>query len=80
MQLSGVYLSFSDKLDLEANRNLHAHARSLLESPLPGVTDIIPGYTKLYVEFDANRVSEQKCTRVGAAAPNSCTKQRKQPR
>ena len=75
MQLSGVYLSFSDKLDLEANRNLHAHARSLLESPLPGVTDIIPGYTKLYVEFDANRVSEQSvlewAQRRQTAAPGS---------
>lgn len=60
MQLRGVYLPFSDKLDIGANRELHALARRLLETPLVGVTDIIPGYTNLYIEFDANCLSEAK--------------------
>lgn len=60
MQLSGIYLPFSDTLDIDANRELHAHARQLLETPLLGVTDIIPGYTNLYIEFDADVLTEQK--------------------
>jgi KipI family sensor histidine kinase inhibitor len=42
---------------------VHALAVRLLEAPYPGVTDIIPGYTTLYIEFDASRVSERAVRR-----------------
>ena len=60
MRLKGVYLPFSDRLELAANRELQALARKLLASPLPGVTDIIPGYSNLYTEFDADVLTERK--------------------
>ena len=58
MRLRGFYLSFSDQLDRERNAALQRLANTLLERPLGGVTDIVPGYTNLYLEYDAERLSE----------------------
>lgn len=58
--LRGFYLSFSDTIDRTRNREIHALTRQLLSALLPGVTDLIPGYTSLYIEYDATTLSEAK--------------------
>jgi KipI family sensor histidine kinase inhibitor len=50
--LRGRYLTFGTGIDLDVNRTVHAVAARLLERPLPGVTDVVPSYTKVYVEYD----------------------------
>ena len=57
---SGLYLRFGDELEPSLNRQIHALNARLLEDPLPGVTDLIPGYTTLYVEYDARKLSEAR--------------------
>lgn len=61
--LRGVYLNFGEGLDRERNAALHRLAEVLLEHPLVGVTDIVPGYTTLYLEYDARRLDEAKVLR-----------------
>lgn len=63
MTLTGFYLPFSEQLDLEANARMLALVRALLADPLPGVTDLVPGYVKLYLEYDAERVSRARVLR-----------------
>ena len=57
---NGFYLRFGDELEPSLNRRIHALTARLLESPLPGVTDLIPGYTTLYVEYDARRLTKAR--------------------
>lgn len=45
---------------MAANRRLHALTARLLEHPLKGVSDLIPGYTTLYCEYDARVLTERK--------------------
>jgi KipI family sensor histidine kinase inhibitor len=63
MTRTGFYLGFSEQLDLSANARLLALARALLSDPLPGLTDIVPGYVNVYLEFDADRVSKSQVER-----------------
>lgn len=58
--LRGFYLSFSDTIDRTRNQEIHVLTRQLLSARLPGVTDLIPGYTSLYIEYDATTLSEAK--------------------
>ena len=61
--IQGFYLSFGEKLDRDTNAALHRLADSLRADPLAGVTDIVPGYTTLYVEYDARRLNETSVRR-----------------
>lgn len=45
-------------MDPLANARVHALTASLLADLTPGVTDLLPGYGSLYVEYDASVVSE----------------------
>ncbi len=63
MTLTGIYLPFSEQLDLEANAKLRALVQALLADLLPGVTDLVPGYVNLYLEYDAERVSKAQVER-----------------
>ncbi|AEB12908.1 5-oxoprolinase subunit PxpB [Marinithermus hydrothermalis] len=54
----GFYLRYAERMDPEANARVHALTARLVEDPLPGVTDLIPGYGTLYVEYDP------RCTHV----------------
>ncbi|GGJ80119.1 5-oxoprolinase subunit PxpB [Deinococcus aquiradiocola] len=42
-------------LTATGNAHLHAWATQLLAHPLPGLLDVVPAYTTLYVEYDADR-------------------------
>lgn len=61
--LKGFYLNFSDTINKQANAELHAVANNLMRKPLSAVTDILPGYTNLYIEYDAAYLSEAKLRR-----------------
>lgn len=54
--LRGLYLTLGTKVDPTVNRDVQAAAARMLERPLSGVTDIVPGYASVYVEFDASRI------------------------
>jgi len=58
--LSGFYLRFGDGMDEATNARVHALTRALLARPLAGVTDLIPSYAALFVEFDPRRVREKQ--------------------
>ncbi len=60
---NGFYIRFGDELEPALNRRIHALTARLLEHPLPGITDLIPGYTTLYVEYDARKLSEARVRR-----------------
>ena len=70
MRLSGFYLRFGEGLDEAANRRVHARLKALLENLHPAVTDLIPGYASLYVEFDEARAREGE-VRAWAQAASS---------
>jgi KipI family sensor histidine kinase inhibitor len=57
--LEGFYIQFADQPDVEANQKLQALSHRLLENPLFGVTDLLPAYVNLYIEFDANQVARE---------------------
>ncbi len=63
MMMAGFYLRLGQGLDPRANARVHALARALLESPPPGVTDVIPGYATLYLEFDPRRTNRRAILR-----------------
>jgi KipI family sensor histidine kinase inhibitor len=63
LRLSSFYLRFGERIDREVNASVHALAARLLENLPEGVTDIIPGYTTLYLEYDAGRTSERAVRR-----------------
>jgi KipI family sensor histidine kinase inhibitor len=49
--MPGFYLPFAQEPDPAANARLQALARALVNDPLPGVSDVVPGYVNLYVEY-----------------------------
>jgi KipI family sensor histidine kinase inhibitor len=55
----GTYLRFAAVMDPGANARVHAVAESLLSDLPAAVTDLIPGYASLYVEFDGSRLTER---------------------
>jgi KipI family sensor histidine kinase inhibitor len=57
--LEGFYIQFADQPDVGANQKLQALSHRLLEHLLPGVTDLLPAYVNLYIEFDANQVARE---------------------
>lgn len=60
MSVLGFYLRFADRMDAQANARLQALTRRLLQHPLPGVTDLIPSYASLYIEYDPTTVNEAR--------------------
>ena len=61
--LRGFYLRFGDTLDEGVNEQVHALTRAVLLTPHPALTDVIPGYTTVYLEYDATRTDEGKLRR-----------------
>ncbi|CAM3858318.1 5-oxoprolinase subunit PxpB [Deinococcus frigens] len=54
---TGLYVQFSQELDLRQNARLHAFHRALRADWLTGVTDLGPAYVNLFVEYDEALVS-----------------------
>lgn len=49
---NGLYLVFGDAISVELNREVHRVAAAIRQAALPGITDCVPGYATLYVEYD----------------------------
>lgn len=56
----GLHLRLGEGIDPDVNARVHALARALLDDPLPGVTDVVPSYATLYVEYDRARLAERR--------------------
>lgn len=54
MRRLGCYVRYDDRLDPAENEVIHRLCDRLVASPAPGVTDVYPAYTTLYVEYDAD--------------------------
>lgn len=73
--VTGFYLRFGTSVDPAVNDEVHALGRALLAAPAVGVTDVVPGYASLYVEFDAACTDERavkrwvEATRAAPEAP-----------
>ncbi len=61
--LAGFYLRFGTTLDESVNRRLQGLAQAILRAPHPALTDVIPGYSTLYLEYDRTRLSETSLRR-----------------
>ncbi len=56
--LRGFYLRFGTSLDKAVNRRIQGIAQTVLKTPHPALTDVIPGYSTLYFEYDSMKSSE----------------------
>jgi len=69
-----MYVRLGDDIDRAVNQHVHTIAGALLEQPLAGISDVIPSYNNLYVEYDATTLSAddvwqwcQQCQRQQAS-------------
>jgi len=58
--LSQLYLKLAERPDPDVNARAVSASARLLAEKLAGVTDVIPGYTTVLVEFDPRVVSRQR--------------------
>ena len=61
-RLSQLYFNFAQQVDRALNARIHDVTRQLISAELEGVTDVIPGYTTLHVEYDPEQVSAAHLT------------------
>ncbi len=59
----GLYLAFGSTIDGAVNRMVQSVAMRMLERPLAGITDVVPSYTKVYLEYDDARVRRESVER-----------------
>ncbi len=85
MRRLGVYVRLGERIDLAVNELIQRLGRRLLDDLHPGVTDVQPSYTTLYVEYDAQRteraaidawlaghLAEARAQAAGTSAAASC--------
>lgn len=61
--MSGFYWRLSEHMDVSVSRRIHAVVKAIVSRPLRGVTDLVPGYSSLYVEFDT-RITDEATIRA----------------
>ncbi len=49
---AALLVTLGDRINLDANRRTHALAAALVNKPLPGLGEAVPGYTTLLVHYD----------------------------
>ncbi len=49
---AALLVTLGETIDLATNRRAHALAAALVERPLPGIGEAVPGYTTLLVHYD----------------------------
>ncbi len=54
---SAVLVYLGDKLDLNINNQVHALARILMQDPLDGFVESVPGYSSLMVVYDPLKIT-----------------------
>ncbi len=47
-----LVVELGDSIDLKTNRRVHALMRAVEATPVPGVTDVVPSYRSLLVNYD----------------------------
>ncbi len=63
--VDGLLLEFGERIDPEISRRVLSLYRRLKELALPGIVEIIPSYTTLYLQFDLFRWEhENLCRRL----------------
>ena len=63
---SAVLVVFGDQISPEINRKVTATADGIREAQIPGVTDMIPAYCSLLIQYDPLRISyESLRERIG---------------
>lgn len=55
----GFYQRFGTTIEPSSNAALHQLSRALLAQPHPAVSDIIPAYNSIYIEYDTRMASEE---------------------
>ena len=68
---SAMLLVFGDRISPEINTKVTAAADSLRERRIPGVTDLIPAYCSLLVQYDPLTIS---CESLGHRSERFCKK------
>lgn len=63
-RLAQLYFNFAERVDRDLNSRIHRVTRRLVSAPPCGVTDVIPGYTTLHIEYDPKRISAKQLTRT----------------
>lgn len=58
--LGAFHLQLGEGIDADVNARVHALSRALAEDPLPGVTDVVPSYANLFLEYDRDLVREEE--------------------
>ena len=58
--LGGLYLRFGNTLERATKERVQRTAQAVLAAPHPALTDVIPGYSTLYLEYDTARSSEHE--------------------
>ncbi len=69
--LAGFYLNLGDTVDESVSRRVLSLTRTIMKNPHPSLTDVIPGYTTLYLEYDTTRASKQTLRRWLARLPTT---------
>ncbi len=70
-RLSQLYFNFAQQVERDLNMRIHVVARRLLSAQLPGITDVIPGYTSLHVEYDPNLIRGAQISKLVESAMQS---------
>ncbi|MFZ0127942.1 MAG: 5-oxoprolinase subunit PxpB [Candidatus Dormiibacterota bacterium] len=60
----GAYVRFGTDIDLGTSRTIQAFASALRALRRPEITDIVPGYVSLYIEFDVLLVTLRDVQRI----------------
>ncbi|HZJ08200.1 MAG TPA: carboxyltransferase domain-containing protein, partial [Trueperaceae bacterium] len=58
-EVAGFHVRLGDKLDPAVNSRVHALARALEGARLPGVTEVIPSYATVFIEYEPLRLNEK---------------------
>jgi inhibitor of KinA len=69
---AALVVEFGDEIDLEINRRVHALARALADSPLPGLGEAVPSYRSLLVHYDPLCLSHAEVKAFVSAALREC--------
>lgn len=67
--LAGIYLRLGEQMNPEVNRRVRALATSLAQQRLPGITEIVPCYASIYVEYRTDSLSAAKVRAWAESVP-----------
>ncbi len=60
MFTQGFHIRFCEEINPDTNNYIHTLSNTLLANLIKGITDIIPSYTTLYIEYDPSTLKEKQ--------------------